>query len=394
MNDKSIVYFASTETPALKREYSLARKFDTIIDRLGVKEVVKDKDVAIKMHTGYKLNYTTIHPFLVGRLVSAIKEAGGNPFVIDILRQIRHARLKGYTEEVIGCPMFPVAGIKDNYFIEKKVNFKGVKTLKMGGSIRDADVLINLAHFKGHNSTGYGGVIKNLALGCFTEESRYAMHETIMFDSFLNVEKCTDVDKLIKACPFNLIKWKKGKLQVTLDLCNQCMRCIQTDKNGCIQINKKNFESFFEIVAIAAEVVLSEIGRKNIFNINVAFDITEYCDCWGFTTGNILPDIGFLGSKDILALDKATLDLSVDKQLIIENVSKTSDINNDPELHPLARIHGPYKDPYIQIKFGEKHNLGNTKYEIKEILPAQKISKSAPAFPKAIKLYQNTAKHD
>jgi len=388
MSNKPIVYYVSTETPTLKREYSLAAKFDAIVERLQLKDFVKNKEVAIKMHTGYKLNYTTLHPFLVGRVVQTILNGGGNPYIIDIPRQVKYAKLKGYTEEVLGCPVMPVAGIKDNYFVEKKVDYKGITSLQMGGNVKDADILVNLVHFKGHNSTGYGGAIKNLALGCFTQDSRYAMHDTVQYDSYWNSDKCKDPKNLIASCPYNLIKSEKGRLKVSFGLCNQCMRCIKADEDGCLQINQRNFESFFEVVAIAAKLVLDEVGKDNIFNITSAFNITEYCDCWGFTTGNILPDIGFLGSRDILAIDKAVLDLSTNQELILENISKTSDVNDDTNLHQLARIHGPYKDPYLQIKYGEKHNLGEVNYVINEILPAREITKIPANFPNALNLYK------
>ena len=388
MKDKSIVFFGSTETSTIEREHSLVAKLDTIVDKLGIKDVVKGKNVAIKMHVGYKLGYSTVHPFLVGRLVRTVKKAEGRPYILDIPRQIREVHLRGYAEEVIGCPILPVAGIKDNYFIEKEVNYKGVKTLKMGGNVKDADILINLSHVKGHNNAGFGAALKNLALGCFTQDSRVNMHHTDQYDAYWDSDKCSNPEGLVKACPYNLIKWENGKLTVDFGLCNQCMRCAQADKDECLQIRRENFESFFEIMSMATDLVLSEIGKENCFHINVAFDITQYCDCWGATTGNILSDLGFLGSRDILAIDKATLDLLADKPLIKENVFKISDINDDPDLHPFARLHGPYKDPYLQIKFGEKYNLGNPNYEIEEVIsPQEVVKKTLPKFPKALKIF-------
>jgi len=236
MNGKSIVFFGSTETSVLKREYAFAAKFDAIIDRLGIKEAVKKKDVAIKAHLGYKSNFSAVHPFLLGLLARAIKEAEGRPYVLDIPRQIQDAYLRGYAENVIGCPILPAAGIEDKYYVEKKVNYKGVKSLKMGGNVKDADILIDLAHVKGHNNTGFGGAMKNLALGCFTEDSRYAMHDTVNYDPYWSAERSTDAKELVKACPYGLIEFKKRRLTVDFGLCNQCMRCVQEDRDGCLSV--------------------------------------------------------------------------------------------------------------------------------------------------------------
>ncbi len=93
-----------------------------------------------------------------------------------------------------------------------------------------------------------------------------------------------------------------------------------------------------------------------------------------------------LGSKDPVALDKACLDLLADKPLIKENVSQSLEVNDDPELHPLARLHGPYKDPYNMIRFAQKYGLGSSEYELEEVLPPIPEPKRTPAhFPKAEK---------
>lgn len=81
------------------------------------------------------------------------------------------------------------------------------------------------------------------------------------------------------------------------------------------------------------------------------------------------------------------MDLTKKLQLIKGNVPKGLDINDDENLHPFARIHGPYKDPYLQIHFGKKYGLGNPEYELEEVKAYTCTSKlSDPKFPKALKL--------
>jgi uncharacterized protein len=358
-------------------------KFDLIVEKLGIRGTVKDKDVIIKAHLGLNVGLSTVHPFLIGRLVSVVKAAGGKPFLVDVMEQYPDAVKRGYTPEVLGCPIIPAAGPSDHYYVETDVNYKGLKSLKLAGNVKDADVLIDIAHVKGHNSIGFGAAIKNLALGCFTQETRWAMHRTMQFDKYWDSTKSKDAEKLVKSCPFECIQYKNGKLRVEFDRCNQCMRCIAADTDGCLRINPENFHSFAEINAIATGLVLSHFEESNRFFINVATNITEFCDCWGFTTGQILPDLGMLGSKDIVAIDKATLDLLADKPLIKENVSQSLEINDDASLHPFARIHGPYKDPYNMIRLAEKHKLGSSDYTLEEILAPEPEPPRAPArYPK------------
>jgi len=368
MSSKPVVYFGSVRTRAATPEQSIVGKFDVIVEKLGIKNAVKDKNVVIKVHLGLNVGLSTIHPFLIGRLASVVKAGGGKPFLVDIMEQYPDAVKRGYTPEVLGCPLMPAAGPADHYYVETDVNYKGLKSLKMAGHVKDADVLIDIAHVKGHNSIGFGAAIKNLALGCFTQETRWAMHRTMQFDKYWDSEKSKDAGMLVKACPFACIRYKDGKLSVDFEQCNQCMRCIAADTDGCLQINPENFQSFVEINALAARFVLSHFEENKRFFMNVATDITEYCDCWGFTTGQILPDLGILGSRDIVAIDKATLDLLGDKPLFKENISQSLEVNDDPSLHPFARVHGPYKDPYNMIRFAEKYKLGSSDYTLEEIL--------------------------
>jgi len=383
MSRRPIVYFGSVRTVSTNSKHSFVGKYDAIVDKLGIKGAVKGKNVAIKLHLGSHLGFSTVHPFLVGRLVHVIRSGGGKPYVIDIIDQFAEGAKRGYTPEVIGCPILPVAGLDDRYYVEKEVNYKGLKALQMGGHVKDADVLVDLSHVKGHNSIGYGAAIKNLAIGCFTGPTRWAMHRTMQFDKYWDRRGSKDAKKLVKACPFGAIEYRKGELKVEFDTCDQCMRCVMADADGCLQIRPKNFLSFVEINAIATKFVLSHFDEDERFFINVATNITEYCDCWGMTTGQILPDLGVLGSRDAVAIDKATLDLLADLPLIRENVSQNLEVNDDPNLHPFARIHGPYKDPYNVIRFAERYGVGSSKYRLEEVLPPIPEPKRAAArFPK------------
>ncbi len=392
VKSKAVVFFGSTKTAKASADNSLAGKLQKILNELGLKEAVKGKKVVVKMHLGANLSFSTVHPFLAHLIIRTIKEGGGDPFIVNIMEQYKDAWTRGYTAVTLGCPIYPVAGPKDRYYIEKEVNYKSLKTIKMGGLMTEADVLVTVSHVKGHNTCGFGAAIKNLALGCYTQETRWGLHRVMQYDPYWFPAERADlkehIEKLIKACPYGAIKYEKERLRVIFDICNQCMRCVNVDEDGCLKIKLENFASFQEAMSITTGFVLEHFDPENTFYINVALDITQYCDCWGITTGNILPDLGILGSKDIVAIDKASLDLLKNKPLIEENVSNNLEIIRDPRLHPFARIHGPYKDPYLQVKYCEERKLGTSNYEIIEVMPAGKRRTLPPAsFPEPLKIY-------
>jgi len=82
----------------------------------------------------------------------------------------------------------------------------------------------------------------------------------------------------------------------------------------------------------------------------------------------ILPDAGIFGSDDIVALDKAVLDVTARTSLIRENVPTSMEIQA-VDAHPFAQLHGKYKDPYCVVRYGEKLGLGSQEYDLVDVLP-------------------------
>ncbi|MHA2254999.1 MAG: hypothetical protein ACXAAM_02900 [Candidatus Heimdallarchaeaceae archaeon] len=93
---------------------------------------------------------------------------------------------------------------------------------------------------------------------------------------------------------------------------------------------------------------------------------------------SIVNDIGVVGSKDIVAVETATLDLIKEEGLIEKNIPpyfKHVNLNAVEDLHPFTRVHGPYKDPYETVQFAEKMGMGSSDYELVEILSAEETMK-------------------
>ena len=101
----SKVYLASAKMKELRADSSLPAKFSRMLDGLQFKEMFDGKTVAVKMHLGGHLGYTTIPPLFVRMLVKRIKDSGGNPFITDGLNAIASAKDRGYTEESLGAPL-------------------------------------------------------------------------------------------------------------------------------------------------------------------------------------------------------------------------------------------------------------------------------------------------
>jgi uncharacterized Fe-S center protein len=371
----SKVYWGSPRQSVIGPEETLPAKLDLILEKLNVRERVKGETVAIKMHTGNNIITSTIHPVFVRKVVTAVKEGGGKPFVADVNWDAAGAEERGYSSETLGCPVYPAGGPDDKYFYVHKREFKNVKEWKVAGLIQDAGFLINFAHVKGHPSCSFGAAFKNIALGCMVGETRSAMHDTVHYDKYWFAEKCPEEatrKKIIDSCPFGaLVEDRKDprELHLHTEPCIQCGRCLKVAPAGSLKIDPVNFHAFMEACAVSTSITLSTFAPGKVVNLNLATHMTPVCDCFGFTGMSILPDAGIFGSDDIVAIDQAVLDAVAKLKLIDENMTASLRPHLWPEGHPFVRMHGPLKDPSKVTEYGEALGLGSRKYELVDVLP-------------------------
>lgn len=375
------VFFGSPRQSRLDAKETLPAKLDLILEQLHLRDRVKGETVAIKMHTGNNIGYSTVHPVFVRKVVQAVKDGGGKPFVTDVSWDAEGAEQRGYSSETLGCLVFPTAGVGEKYFYVHRCPFKNIQEWKMAGMIQDASFLVNLAHAKGHPSCGYGGAIKNLALGCMVGETRGAMHDAMHYDPYWFPEKCPDAatrQRIVEACPHNGVVIDKDdptQLHMHFEECNQCGRCLQVAPPGSLKIDPVNFHAFMEACAISVDLVLSTFAKDKATHIVLATHMTPVCDCFGFTSMPILPDAGIFGSDDIVALDQAVLDATARTPLIEENLPASMEVHTR-EGHPLRWLHGPYKDPYKVTEYAEQLGYGTRSYELVDVLPVQKVERA------------------
>ncbi len=366
---KSIVKFASVKFKKFEPGATLPGKFKRLLDSLPLKGMAEGKSVALKMHLGGNLGYTTIHPVFVKILVKALKDAGGNVFITDLYHEnnddfgVRGAENRGYIEEVIGCKIIPVAGRDDKFYYPKKVDFKTLKEIQVAGRIHDAEVLIDFSHAKGHGSCGFGGACKNIAMGCVTSETRREIH-ALEGGIEWNEELCDHCETCINECRYKANKFNdEGKYELNFHHCTYCQHCVEICPNNALTFVGKRFADFQRGLAIAAGEVLKTFDKKRIYYINVLTNITMLCDCWGMSTPPLVPDIGIVTSSDLAAVDKASLDFIKADNLLPNSLLEEWELRKGK--HLFEKIWG--KNPYRQIEEIEKLGLGSSDYIIDEI---------------------------
>lgn len=384
----SKVFYGSPRQARLEGRETLPAKLDLILEQLNLRERVKGETVAIKMHTGGSLSYSTIHPVFIRKVVQAIKDGGGKPFVTDTNWDVDGAEARGYSNEALGCPVYPAAGPKDQYAYAHHHPYKGIEDWHVAGMIQDASFLVNFAHVKGHPTCGFGAAVKNLALGCMIGKTRSAMHDVMHYDRYWFRENCPDRETfecIINSCPFRALTEDRhvpGDIHLHIEQCNQCGRCLRVAPPGSLKIDPVNFHSFQEACAISTAITMSTFEPGKAVHLALATQMTPVCDCFGFTSMSVLPDAGIFGSDDIMAVEMAMLDVTNRLRLIEENLPTIMEVHTR-EGHPFRWLHGPYKDPYLIIDYGERYGLGSREYELVDVLPVEDIREGGMVYIRA-----------
>ncbi len=375
---KSKVFYGDPRQSRLEGKETLPAKLDLILDELHLRDRVKGELVALKLHVGNHIGYSTIHPVFVRKVVQTILTGGGKPFVVDVDWDVEGSAERGYTTETLGCPIIPAGGPSDKYSYAHTREFKNIKEWHVAGMIEDATFMVNFAHAKGHPTNAYGGALKNIALGCMVGKTRSAMHDSMLYDQYWFKEKCQDQEtrqRIIASCPHGALVLDKNdneEIHLHIDMCNQCGRCLKVAPEGSLKINPVNFEAFHQAVAHSVQITLSTFAPEKATHIVLATHMTPVCDCFGFTSMPLMRDAGIFGSDDIVAVDQAVLDATAKSPLFEENLPSTMEVHTR-EGHPLRWLHGPLKDPYKATEYAEKIGLGSRDYELVDVLPVEDI---------------------
>jgi len=215
------------------------------------------------------------------------------------------AKEHGFTQ----LPIIIADGEMGENYTEIKINKPPAKhftSCKIGKVIANSDQLILIAHFKGHMMAGFGGAIKQLAMGCAARGGKLAMHA--QSKPILNPLECKKCFTCSKNCPTEACIIDTLVPHIDYSKCIGCAKCLAVCPHNAMKINwastlPGDFEEKLAEYAYAAQK-----GKKVIY-ISFALNITKDCDCMGKVQKPIAKDIGVFASTDPIALDWACLDL-------------------------------------------------------------------------------------
>ncbi len=329
------------------------------------------KFVAVKLHFGEPGNLAFLRPNYAKAVCGYIKKLGGKPFVTDCntlyvggrknaLDHLDSAYGNGYNPFCTGVHTIIADGIKGTD--ERLVPVEGgeyVKEAKIGAAIMDADIVVSLNHFKGHELTGFGGAIKNLGMGCGSRAGKMEMHSA--GKPRVQQSACIGCGQCRKICAHDAPSISGGKASIDTDKCVGCGRCIGVCPKDAIEpaFDEANDVLNRKMAEYAKAVVW---GRPN-FHINLVVDVSPFCDCHAENDTAIVPDVGMFASFDPVAIDRACADAVIKQpvspgSILAERGHKHADHFSDVS---------PDTNWRTCLEHAEKIGLGSSEYELKVV---------------------------
>lgn len=370
--EKSKVYYTSMKVDS---GTNLLKKLDHLVREAGIANIdFENKYTAIKIHFGEPGNLAFLRPNYAKVIVDLVKELGGKPFLTDCntlyvgrrknaLDHLDAAYENGFSPFSTGCHVIIADGLKGTDETLVPVNGEYIKEAKIGHAVMDADIIISLNHFKGHESTGFGGAFKNLGMGCGSRAGKKEQHSN--GQARVNPERCRGCRRCERECANDGLVFDAGARKMTVDTrhCVGCGRCLGACNFDAISF--ADSAAVYELNCRMAEYAKAVVDGRPSFHISLVMDISPNCDCHCENDAPILPDIGMFASFDPLALDQACADacLAADpmpNSQLSDNLKKPGFVDR----HDHFVNSTPESEWKSCLAHAEKIGLGTRSYEL------------------------------
>lgn len=388
------VYF--TNLRSYGRESQLD-KLKRLIRRAGIDQIdFENKFVAIKLHFGELGNLSFLRPNYARAVADVVKELGGKPFLTDCntlyvgsrknaLEHIDCAYQNGFTPYATGCQVIIADGLKgtDEVLVPVK-NGEYVQEAKIGRALMDADIVISLTHFKGHEQAGFGGCMKNLGMGAGSRAGKMEQHAA--GKPSVTTELCVGCRACERICAHGAISFEGTRerelpsgstrtvpvASIDHGRCVGCGRCIGACNQDAIE---PDYDAAVDVLNYKiAEYTQAIVQDRPQFHISLAMDISPNCDCHAENDTPIVPDLGMFASFDPVAIDQAAIDMALAAPALpntelTDMRAKLEAGDGVPERceHDHFNMTHPDTNWRSMIEHAEKIGLGTSRYELIEV---------------------------
>ena len=347
---------------------NLLQKLARLVKRAGMTDIdFANKYTAIKIHFGEPGNLAYLRPNYSKVLADLIKEQGGRVFLTDCntlyvgrrknaLDHLDAAYENGYNPFATGCHVIIADGLKGTDEALVPINGEYVKEAKIGRALMDADIVISLTHFKGHEAAGFGGALKNIGMGGGSRAGKMEMHSA--GKPYVNQKACIGCGSCKKNCAHGAITIADRKASIDTNVCVGCGRCVGACPVDAV--TPMNDEANDVLNKKIAEYTWAILKDRPHFHVSLVVDVSPNCDCHAENDVPIVPNVGMFASFDPVALDMACVD-AVNRQPVMAGSFLAEQEQNHHD-----HFTDTHPDTHWQscIDHAVKLGLGNKEYEL------------------------------
>ena len=361
----SNVYYTNMRTTLTE---NLLQKLERLVKKAGMMDIdFNNKYTAIKIHFGEPGNLAYLRANYSKVLVDLIRSRGGKVFLTDCntlyvgrrknaLDHLDAAYENGYNPFTTGCHIMIADGLKGTDEALVPIDGEYVKEAKIGRAIMDADIIISLTHFKGHEATGFGGALKNLGMGSGSRAGKMEMHNA--GKPFVHTDKCVGCGACQINCAHGAITVLERKASIDTNKCVGCGRCIGACPVDAVDSMCDEANDILK--RKIAEYTLAVLKDRPNFHVSLVVDVSPNCDCHSENDAPIVPNVGMFASFDPVALDMACVD-AVNRQPVL-----AGSFLSEQEHHSHDHFINTHPDTNWEtcIDHAVKLGLGNKEYNL------------------------------
>jgi uncharacterized Fe-S center protein len=369
----SKVYFTNLRTTPSS---NLLTKMERLVKRAGIENIdFRNQFVAIKIHFGEPGNLAFIRPNYVACIADMLRKLGAKPFLTDsntlysgkrsnAVDHIRSAMENGFNPISAKCDVIIADGLKGVDYREVPVDGEYCKSPKIGTAIVDADIILSMNHFKGHEQSGFGGALKNLGMGSASVGGKLELHSASK--PVIVCNSCTGCNICVKNCAHDAIHLGNDRISIIdYNKCVGCGQCIALCQYGAAVMG--DGETSERLNCKIAEYAGAVLLNKPHFHLNFIMNVSPECDCWNHNDAAIIPDLGIAASFDPVALDQACADMVTKAPIISGSKLAEKYPHGHAEGKDKFRLIHPDTDWQAGLKHAEKIGLGTRQYELATI---------------------------
>lgn len=373
---RSPVFFLDLRT---EEKADVSHRLARLLNRANLRDKVEARDlVAVKLHFGEKGNTTFVEPFFVKTISQRIKACKGKPFLTDTSTLYRSERqdaashlaiayAHGFLPSEVEAPVIIADGIRGNSAVPVTIDKPIFKTVVIAHEIFAADALVSVAHFKGHELTGFGGTLKNLGMGCASREGKLQQHSNV--SPQVKRKACKGCKRCLPTCPQNAISMvdpgpdlKRNHPIASIDpkRCVGCAECLLACPFDAIRIHWNETIPSFQKKMVEYAYGATQGKKGKALFLNFVRNVTPLCDCAGLSGDPIVRDIGIVASEDPVAIDQASVHLVNEEEGIRSSKLRGAWKPGEDKFRALY----PNVDWTIQLDYGVQIGLGSREYEL------------------------------